>query len=796
MFSTYLRFTFRNLTRNKMYTLINVGGLAFGMVSALIIFLIIRFETSFDRYHDGVDRIYRVVTRVDDPQDKVRYREGVPFPLPDALRTDFPELQDVTVVDANFLPSVISFVREDGSLAKFVTPPGMAYVEPDYFKIFSYHWLQGDPQALLQPGAAVLSIKLAKQFFGEQNPIGRRLTFDGKETVQVTGLVADVPANTDVPFNLLVHFNRDERGNDNWGSTASAVQCYVKLPLSLGPESVRERLPRFVQKYRDEKDAARTHLDLQPLREVHLDTRFGNFTGRSISRANLAGLALVAFFLLATACINFVNLNTALAVRRAKEVGIRKVMGGSRGQLGFSFMAETALITLLAVLAALTLTEAALPPLSTFFGYHLNLHVSDGLGLFGFLLALFALVTLAAGLYPAAYLSRFNPIETLRGKAAARYGDGLRLRKGLVVLQFAVSQALIIGTLVVTSQMRYVRQVDMGFDKEGVIEVVLPVQDDDRLQRFKQALTQAPAIRSVAFSNSGTASGSVWKGTYQFYDSDEIREGTTEMKFVDPDFLATYGVRLLAGVGLAGSDTLQRFLVNRAFAETAGYGAEPARLLGKRIKLWGREAPIAGVVADFNTRSLHEKVEPVVMMFQNRFWMAGIRVDLRQVSGALEEIEQAWSATFPEYIFNYGFLDDNIAEFYEDDLKAARLLNLATGVAIFIGCLGLFGLVSYMATMRTKEFGVRKVLGAGAGNILALLSHEFGLLLLLAFVVAAPVAHYLMSRWLAGFAYHVQPGLAVFVPALLLSALISLATVAYRALRAAATNPVVALRNE
>ncbi|NIR52886.1 FtsX-like permease family protein [candidate division KSB1 bacterium] len=793
----YFKITFRNLIKSKSYTFINVTGLALGITCALVIFLIIRFEYSFDNYHEDDERIFRVVAESRE-FGETSHTAGVPFPLPEAMRTDFPEIEHLTIVDSNFGDPVISVQQLDGSFRRFREKErGVAFVEPDYFDIFTYRWLQGNPvTALANPSSAVISEGLAHKYFGETDPMGKQLNFNNWLDVQVTGIVEDVPKNTDLPFDMLIRFDPEQRGNDNWGSVSSAVQCYIKLPPRVSPMAIESRFDAFIEKHHNEEAAETMTLSLQPLRDIHFDERFSNFNWRDVAPETLLALGLIGIFLLVTACINFVNLNTALAVRRSKEVGVRKVLGSGRFQLVMHFLGETAAITLCAILISIAAAEVALNFLNSLLGYELSLNLFADTTLLLFLSAVFVVVVIAAGFYPSLYLSGFNPIEAVRNTIHVSYKEGLPLRKGLVVLQFAISQALIIAAIVISSQIKYVRSADMGFNKDAIVEVGLPSGKTQYVTRLKTELMQHPGIRSVCYSNTGTASSNVWGGDYELQDGDLLKEGNAQVKFVDDDFMKTYGVDLLAGETLTPTDTLRKFLVNESFTKDVGFGNDFHSLLGKEVEIWGRKAPIAGVVGDFNTTSLHQEIAPVIMIMQNRYMMAGIKIDMRRVSEVLPFIEETWTSVYDKSVFSYEFLDEAIANFYKEEQKMAGLVNIFTMIAILIGCMGLVGLVSYMATQRTKEIGIRKVLGASFANILSLLSKEVTVLILIAFLMAAPVAYYFMQSWLEDFAYRIDLRMGMFLMALAASFLIAFVTVGYKSVRAAATNPVESLRYE
>ncbi|MDX1618593.1 MAG: FtsX-like permease family protein, partial [Balneolaceae bacterium] len=469
---------------------------------------------------------------------------------------------------------------------------------------------------------------------------------------------------------------------------------------------------------------------------------------------------------------------------------------GTRRQLAVHFLGETALVTLLTFVAALGAAEVAVQYLRPLLGYNLELNLySNGL-LALVLAALFIATTLAAGLYPALYMSGFNPIEAIRNKIGTSYGEGLTLRRTLVVLQFAIAQLLIISTIVISSQMEYFRTADMGFDKEAVVEVDIPVRDASKLEVFKSRLEGHSAIVSAAYSNTGTAHGNIWGGNYEVMVGDSLREGDAQIKFVEPEFLDTYGVELLAGTNIVRSDTVTQYLVNEEFARETGFGNRYADLIGRRVEMWGMEAPIGGVVEDFNTNSLHREIQPVLLASRIQYQLAGIKIAAGRSQEALDVIREAYEAAFPDYVFDYIFLDKRIENFYKKERQMAQVMDIFTVIAILIGCLGLFGLVSYMAATRRKEVSIRKVLGATLSDILLLFSKEFFLLVGLSFLLAAPLAWLAMSLWLSDFAYRIELGPGLFALAFAATLAIAVATVGYKSLRAASVNPVENLNSE
>ncbi len=804
MLKNYLKIAFRNLIKNKSNTIINVSGLTLGVVCALVIFLVIQFDLSFDTWHKDGDRVYRVV-KSDSEYGDISYDRGGQYPLAKAIEEEIIGVEYVSIADNNYgNDPVISYIEEGVVQNKF-KESNLVFVEQDFFNILTYQWLAGDLEsALNQPNTAVVTKNFAEKMFGHTDVLGEILVLSisgSYADLEITGLVNDQPENSDFPFTILASShskNRDGESNENdsWSSSSSSIQTYVKLKEGVTAESVNAQFEDLIIKYKGEEEAQYLEYFLQPLSEIHFDSRFGNYNGRTIETRILFALGIIGLFLLITACINFINLNTAIAVGRSKEVGLRKTLGGTKTQLTFHFLGETAFITLLSIILGIGFTEIVLLKVEPLLGFTPEFNLFTNTEALLFLAILFVVITLAAGWYPAQHLSSFNPIEAIRNKINTSYGKGITLRRGLIVVQFTITQILVIGTIVIATQINYFQNQDLGFEKEALVEVPLPTRDKQTLSTFKNQLLNQTNIKHVTFSNTGTTSSNTWGGNY-LVTIDTIRfENNAQVKFVDEDFIDTYGLILLAGQNLIPSDTVYQYLVNEAFAEQVGFGDDYEGLIGKTNLFWGEEAPIVGVVKDFNTQSLHDGLSPVVMTTRRSYFVGGIKINTTQTSEALAAIEQSYNQAFPDYIFEYSFLDDNISEMYEDEQRTARIMNAFTLIAILIGSLGLFGLVSYMATTRTKEIGVRKVLGANILDILKIFGFELALLVGISFVIAAPVSWYLMQQWLADFAYKIELGLGIFLLSLAGTILIAVLTVGYRTMRAALANPVDSLKSE
>ncbi len=798
MFKNYLLTTLRKLSRQKNHTAINVLGLALGMTCCLFIFLIIQYESSFDRFHEKHERIYRIVTG-ETMNDLASASMGSPIPMVEALRNDFPQLEKAAATFGNS-SGLFAITRSDQTVTRFQENDNVALLEPEFFEIFDFPWVAGDPKTLAEPNCVALTETTAKKFFGEANPLGQTIRMDNEIDLKVTGIVKDFPVHTDFNFAVLVSWKTLAQTGWNveaWNNLTSNVNTYVLLPPQYPVAELQSKLPAFKNKYfPDEKDANKRVHTLQPLREIHFDGRYGNYNQRTISKTTLWGLGLIGVFLLLTACINFINMATAQALNRAKEVGVRKVLGAFRSQLVTQYLGETFVITLFSAVLALVLAELLLPSVNEILRLNLRLSLFGSFSVFSFLSLLTLTVGLLAGLYPAFALSRFMPALAIKSRVSAATGGGIFLRRGLVVLQFVISQLLIIGTLIVTQQMDYFRSKEMGFNQNAIVTVPLPVNEAAKLNTLRAALLQSSHVKNATFGYSSAVSGNVWDTNLRHTLNGPEEAFASDLKLADAHYILTYDLKLLAGRNYVVSDTISEFVVNETFAKKLGM--TPQEILGEIFKLGRRlYLPVVGVVQDFHTRPLQEEIRPCLLAARNvAYQEASIKINAPNMKEALAHIEKAWSATFPEYVFSHQFLDERIAGFYEEEQKMSQLFRVFAGIAIFIGCLGLFGLISFMAAQKTKEIGVRKVLGATLQNILLLFSREFALLIGLAFLLATPVAYFVMRSWLENFAYRIDLGLGVFALGLAATLLIAALTIGYRAFKAASANPVEALRYE
>jgi len=800
MFTNFFKTAFRSLSANKVYSIITVAGLGVGVAVVLVIFIFIRYEHSFDDFHAKKAQIYRALTQDTQPGKDDQATSAVPFPLPTAIKNDLPQWKSTGIFAIRDI-QIMAMDQGGHPAKKFKEKDGLFLVEPSFFSIFDFPWLSGDPLKSLQdPKSVVLAKTTAEKYFGDwKQAVGKTIKFQNHDLYTVTGILADPPSNTDLRLKAVFpyamgHFDK----NTDWWTINSDHQCYVLLPANERLTDADRQLKTLSKKYRtaDNHNIQR----LQPLSAVHFDAQAGTYSGRTITEDRVRSLWLIAGFILLIACVNFINISTAQAVNRAREVGVRKVLGGRRQQLTLQFMIEALLLVVSGMLFAVMLTGILLSPVSTLLDMPLSFDVFTQSSVLMFLAATTITVTLLAGAYPALVLSSFKPITALKAKLTARSSSGINLRRGLVVLQFVIAQALIIGTFLMIRQMNYFTHASMGFNKEAVVTVPFPGDSAalTRLDYLRDRLYATKGIRQVSFENSAPAEQDNWHTGFNFNHAKEGVKFAAVSKFVNDGYIATYGLHLVAGQNMSPNDSVKQFLVNETLVKKLGF-SDPRDVVGKEINLWNGWAvgPIVGVVRDFHSSSLKDSLQPVFMLkFKPAYSSAGIKIASGNLSATMRDIEKIWATTYPNYVFEYQFMDEKIASFYKEESNLSMFYKVFASIAIFLSCLGLYGLASFMATQRLKEVGIRKVLGATATNIVYLFSKEFVLLVLIAFVIATPFAWYFVQQWVQQYAYRIPISGWIFAAGGMLALLIALATVSFHAFRAAAMNPVKNLRTE
>lgn len=791
MIKSYFKIAWRVIKKYKAYSLINVLGLTLGIASCLIIFLVVRNELGYDAFNKKADRIYRVTLNAID------FNPSVSMAIIPAMRNDFPELEHTSQV----------WYQQNGLVKvdqQRYSEKGFIYADEQFPAIFDYDWISGDPKtALAAPNTVVLTKSLAKKYFGDSNPMGQVINLNNQFDLKVTGVIDDVPGNTHLPFIFAVSFEtvkKDLKGPmSNFYAIMNGAYAYIVVPEHHSIAQLQGKIFEFVKKNWGENIAKEARLPLQPLKDIHFDQRYLNNTiSPTTSRETYWALAAVAGFIIVIACINFINLATAQAMRRAKEVGIRKVLGSTRSQLIRQFLSETAAMVLISLLLSLIVTAIFLPQAARWMDLKISLGQLGDPSVMGFLIGVTILVILLAGLYPAFVQSSFQPVESLKNAKSNSF-RGMSLLKGLVIVQFAISQVLIIGTLVVANQMDFFQNRDIGFNKEAVVSFNVP--DDKKRETIREQLTANPGVKSVSFSSGAPA----YNRSFTSFSSIEfgvLKDDVTELKFIDELYTDMFELKMLAGEKISKkiqtfNDSVFDVVVNETMINKLGI-KDPRAAIGKQITLNGNwKATMIGVVQDFQSESKHKKRRPCILVYiPDAFSQASVKLEPTAMPKTIERIDKMWSAEFPNEMFKYEFLDDHIATFYKQEQKSYTAFKIFSFIAILIGCLGLYGLVAFAVAQRTKEVGIRKVLGASVGGIVGLLSKDFLVLVGIAILVASPIAWYIMDGWLQDFAYRIDIGGWMFFAAAMAGVLIAFVTISLKAIRAAVTNPVKSLRTE
>ena len=789
MLKSYLTIAWRNLRRHRAFSFINIGGLAVGMASALLIFLYVQDELSYDQYHANKDRIYRLVTgRQGASYDGIAKVSG---PWGVAVREALPEVEQM----ARFRFFGQTLVSR-GEVRFY--EGGAFYTDPSVFEVFSFPLRLGNPEtALTEPNAVVLTESIAQRYFGDENPMGQTLTFDGQLDFTVTGVMDDVPPNAHFTFPFLVSL-ASETDSLQYDWVRNQYYTYLLLGEEAAPEAVVAKFPEVLASHVGEEGAAPFAPRLQKITNIHLHSHLFREMQPNANVAYVYIFSAMALFILLIACINFMNLATARSAPRAREVGVRKASGARRSTLIQQFLGESMLMSIIALVLALALVSLLLPAFNTLTGKTLTVDLLTNTGFLLGVIGLAVFVGVVSGSYPAFVLSSFKPVTVLKGQV--RGGGHAALRKTLVVFQFAISAFFIIAAGVVKNQLAFIQSKNLGFNQEQMITI--PIREEpmrQQVETFKQELLKHPGVVSVTASANLPGGGDFGLPLApEGIPPDEIPPA--RILAVDHDFLRTYEMEIVAGRGFTterSGDAITAFALNEEAARALGWDDPLSKRIG--IPVLGFEmAPVVGVVKDFHFRSMHEAIGPLVFFIPTPNWfsVSSVRVRPENLDETLALMEQTWTTFEPTHPFTYSFLDQQFAQLYLAEAQVSKLLNYATALAIFIACLGLFGLAAFTAEQRTKEIGIRKVLGASVGSIVVLLSKDFVRLVVLAFVLAAPLAYLAMTRWLDDFAYRVEISWRIFLMAGLLALAIALLTVSYQAIRAAVGNPVKALRYE
>jgi len=806
MLKNYIKIAFRNLTRYRSYTIINVAGLALGIAICIVIFSLIRFESSFDNFHSKKDRIYRVLTEYHHADaSEIFYGYGVPRPMPAALRSNFSQLEKVAPIYTEGNDQILVLNEAGEAVKKFKEEKGVFFTETSFFQIFDFPFLAGNPStALRNPNDAILTKEIAEKYFGNwKNAMGKSIKRNNEDVLKITGILADIPSNSDFQLKVIISYGTSYTASflksTDWDGTGTSFGCYILASPNFSASAFNNELRAYSRRMKspENKDS---HI-IQPLSKVHSDTKTGNYSGKTMSKQLINILWLIAGFILLIACVNFINLSTAQAVNRAKEVGVRKVMGSNKWQLRVQFLCESFLIVVASVIIGLLVAIITIPFLGRLLEIPVILDVLSNPTILLFLLLLTLIVTALAGFYPSMVLSALNPINALKNKQGTRNRKGVSLRQGLVTFQFIIAQALIIGTLIIIKQMNYFNSQPLGFNRDAIVNIPLPYDSlaNTKLDYLRNELLKIKGVQKVCFSSNTPVEDEIdnWS-TFTFDHAQKETDFYAIQKWTDHEYLPTYQIPLVAGRNLRASDTTSEFLVNETLVKNLGI-SNPQDALNKEISMWNGnlKGVVVGVLKDFHDRSFRRDLAPVLMSCMKRgYGDAGIKLSMQDANSSINAISKLWGSTFPDFVFEHKFLDDKIESFYRQENKLAQLYKIFAVIAILISCLGLYGLASFMAVQRIKELGIRKVLGATATSIVYLFSKEFMILIGIAFLIAAPIAWYFMKNWLEDYVYRISINPGVFVAGGGVALLIALVTVSFKSIRAALANPVKSLRTE
>ncbi|MFD1144343.1 ABC transporter permease [Larkinella insperata] len=806
MIQNYFKIAWRNLVRNRAFSAINIVGLALGLATCLLISLFVLDEVSFDRFHEKSDRIVRVVFRGTVQGGKMNEAHVMP-PVAHTLRADYPEVQEATRLRQGGMPQ---FLVGD----KLFNEESMAFADSNFFQVFSFPLVQGNPKtALSQPNTVVLTQSTAIKLFGRADALGKTIRVKGSNTpLTVTGVMDEIPANSHFHFDVFTSMaSLPEAKSPSW--MTSEFFTYLLLPKGYDYRQLEAKLPQVVEKYMGPQietafgmkyDQFRQKgndlgLFLQPLTDIHLhsDSPYDLEPAGNIQYIYL--FSAVALFVLLIASINFMNLSTAGASKRAKEVGIRKVMGSLRLELAFQFLIESLLLTAFALVVAVGLVYAALPLFNSLAGKSLTFRFADAPWLLPGLLLFGLLVGILAGSYPALFLASFKPVAVLKGRFSAGK-NSISLRSGLVVFQFFIAILLMVGTTVVYRQLDYIQSKKLGYDKDKVLVLGNTWALGPKEEVFRELLLQDPRVVNVSHSGYLPAGPSYNNNFFVYPDNQSTQLMKTLRYDVDHSYIPTLGMEMVAGRNFSkafGTDSTA-VIINETAARTMGWNG---KALGHSLTSSSKEGTkqtyrVVGVVKDFHFRSLHEKITPLVMVLGKTNGTMIAKVKTRDISGLLASVKKQWTDLKADQPFSYSFLDERFMKTYESEQRIGRILGIFAGLTIFVACLGLLGLATFTAEQRTKEIGVRKVLGASVGSIVGLLSKEFVKLVLIAIVLASPVAWYAMNKWLQAFEYKIAVAWWMFALAGALAIAVALLTISFQSIKAALVNPVTSLRGE
>jgi len=786
-----LKFTLRVLSRNKLFTFLNIFGLALGMAGGIIVFQLVKYHLSVDIYHKNAERIYRAVVDLNLGDGSIEHERGSSFILHNTLKKEFSAVEHAAYLAHR--PLTIA-VAAKNKVNKYLEKESAAFTNADYFRIFDYDWKVGKPEVLDNPNNVVLTERYAQKFFGNENPIGKSIKLENKQEVVVAGIVGNYPANTDLKTDIFVSIPTlktlvPNYGYEDWGWIETSRETFVMLRSADLKNEFNKQMPAFSKRYHG-ADSEIFKYHLQDLSDIHFNIDYGG----KIKKSTVNLLLMIGVLMVIIACINFINLSTALSFKRYKEVGVRKTLGSSKWQIFWQFISETAIVATLSVVLAVMVASFTTPLLGQWLKTPISVNVLSDVKLVGFILVLLIAIVFIAGFYPATVIASFNPLKAL--KNIAEVPGKFTLRKSLVVTQFSIACILIAVSIIVVLQLDYLKNKDLGLNKDLILHVNIPNTESNTMNAFKNQLLQKPDIENVSFFRTAPTSQSGNGGSIKFENRD-WEKFIGRSKTADAAYIDTYGIKLVSGRKPIASDTLRELLVNEKMVKDLGLKS-PEEALNKQLLVgdFSKTGIIVGVVADFNNTDLYSGIEPtIIFSSQAHYRQAAIKLKIYN-AGTIKNIAAIWEKLYSDNVFEYSFFKEDIARFYEREELISNLTKTFAALSVFISCLGLFGLATFSIKQRTKEIGIRKVLGASIVSITTLLSLDFLKLVGVAIVVAVPIAYYFMAEWLQDFAYRVSIEWWIFAVTGIAVILIALLTISYQAIRAALVNPVKSLKSE
>ena len=796
MLQNSLKIAWRHLLNSWGSSLLNLTGLTLGIIGSIIIFLTVQYETGFDQQHKNQSELYRVTNNYYYPTFTMHVGQ-TPDPMAEALKNDFPEFKKAFGFTSSYHHNI--------AVGNQLFETDIIYADADFIQAFDFYndpsqWIIGNPNDILKEiNKTVFTRSLAEKIFGSpENAIGKIIKLRSEAEVEIGGVINDPPNNVNYPFEQLISYATFDK-SDSFGGVSSTT-TFVQIPASVNIESLQPALNKFNKKYMETAWGEDfVSLALQPLSEVHFDERYGS-NNYTTSKSFLWALGLIGLFMVLVACINFVNLSTAKAVNRSKEIGVRKILGSSKRQVIVQFMQESFLLAFTAVLIGITLAEILFPYFSEITSLNIGNDFAFSTSLILFIIGLLFFVAAAMGVYPAMVLSSFKPLEVIRQKFNTSPSKGLTLRRGLIAFQLTTSQAMVIGAIVIACQLNFFQNKDLGYDQESILVLDLPGGVSmENVFALQNEVRQFPFVEQASLSTSVPMTGRVSTTALTSKDSELQERFNVQYIHVDNAYVDAMNFELLAGktsMQAIEEDTVRGFVVNETLVDRLAFGT-PENAIGKNINVHGHEANIIGVVKDFHTFSLHEEIKPVALVYGlNHFNLLAIKYKTENTREALAQIEKAWAASVPDRNFDYYFQDEQMGSMYDNEIRFSKIIQAFTIISIIIAIIGLIGLSAYSSVKRRKEIGVRKVLGATVSSILLLMSKEFVVLTVFSFFVSIPLAHYFISGWLDTFAYSITIEWWMAAIAGALALLVTLTTVSLQSLGAVFTDPVKSLRNE